>query len=142
MRGRILVSIVSCGAALTLLIACGSPTSSAGAGGAIGHDVGGNSAGGNQQTTAAGGSTPTGTSGWRPFSDDSPWNTPIPNAPTLKSDSANLVNRFMTSSQWPFLSVNITGYSIPLYWTDSSTQSCAMPVDYGGQGWQGSNTTA
>jgi hypothetical protein len=104
--------------------------------------VGGQGTGGNQQTTAAGGSTPTGTSSWRPFSDDSPWNTPIPNNPTLKSDSADLVQRFMTSSQWPFLSVNITGYSIPLYWADASTQTYPMPVDYGGQGWQGSNTTA
>lgn len=137
MRVRILVSVVSSGAALTLLSACGSSTSSGGASGAGGHGTGGNT-----QTTAEDSSTPTGASGWRPFSDSSPWNTAIPNNPTLKSDSADLVNRFMTSSQWPFLSVNITGYSIPLYWADSSTQSYAMPVDYGGQGWQGSNTTA
>jgi len=134
MRVRILVSVVASGAALTLLSACGSSASSAGAGG---HGTGGNT-----QTNADGGSTLTSASGWRPFSDNSPWNTAIPNNPTLKSDSADLVNRFMTSSQWPFLSVNITGYSIPLYWADSSTQSFAMPVDYGGQGWQGSNTTA
>src|SRR5512140_2961522 len=136
MRGRILAGVISTGAALTLISACGSSTSGGGAGGAAGYSTGGQSAGGNQQTTAEGGSTLTGTSGWRPFSDDSPWNTAIPNNPTLKSDSADLVNRFMTSSQWPFLSVNITGYSIPLYWADGSTQSYAMLVDYGGQGWQ------
>src|SRR5512140_2116179 len=44
-------------------------------------------------------------SAWRPFSADSPWNTPIPPNPELQSDSAQLVQAFRTSSpQWPFIS--------------------------------------
>jgi hypothetical protein len=82
-------------------------------------------------------------SAWRPFSADSPWNTPIPPNPELQSDSAQLVQAFRTSSpQWPFISINVSGYSIPLYWADADTTSYPMSVDYGGQGWGGSNTTA
>jgi len=77
---------------------------------------------------------------WRPFSDDSPWNTRIPPDPELEPDSAALVEDFMNSSPWGVhLDVNIAGYSIPLYWADASTPAYTVLADYGGDGWVGDN---
>ena len=77
---------------------------------------------------------------WRPFSDVSPWNTRIPPDPELEPESAALVEDFMTSSPWGVhLDVNIPGYSIPLYWADSSTPTYTVLADYGGDGWVGDN---
>lgn len=86
--------------------------------------------------------TTTAASAWRPFSAVSPWNTPIPAHPALEGDSADLVARFVASSPWRQLAVNIDGYSIPLFWADAGTPTSSMSVDYGGQGWGGSGTSA
>ncbi len=75
---------------------------------------------------------------WRPFSADSPWNTPIPANPELAPDSDALIADFISSSPWgPHLDVNIPEYSIPLYWADASTPSYQVLADYGGDGWSG-----
>jgi hypothetical protein len=81
-------------------------------------------------------------SAWRPFSDESPWNQPIPANPPLEDDSAELVARFIASSPWKHLGVNIDGYSVPLFWAEAGTPTASMTVRYGGQGWQGPDTTA
>lgn len=77
---------------------------------------------------------------WRPFSDDSPWNTPIPADPELEPDSADLIADFIGSSPWgPHLDVNIAGYSIPLYWADAGTPTFEVLAGVGGEGWLGDN---
>jgi hypothetical protein len=58
---------------------------------------------------------------WRPFADDSPWNTRIPTTPEIDPESTAIVNDLATSSMWNYLSVNITGYSIPVYYVDATT---------------------
>ncbi|HKQ71335.1 MAG TPA: hypothetical protein VJT73_18455 [Polyangiaceae bacterium] len=58
---------------------------------------------------------------WRPFGDDSPWNTRVAVSPALAPDSAALIADFATSSAWPYVSINIENYSIPVYWVDATT---------------------
>jgi hypothetical protein len=75
---------------------------------------------------------------WRPFSADSPWNTPIPPSPALEANSAQLVQNFIASTSYgPHLDVNIAGYSIPLYWADANTSTYPMKAKIGGEGWSG-----
>ena len=77
---------------------------------------------------------------WRPFSDDSPWNARIPADPELEPDSVALIADFRTSSPYgPQFSVNLTGYSIPLYWADAATPTFSVLADFGGDGWVGDN---
>ncbi len=77
---------------------------------------------------------------WRPFSDDSPWNTLIPADPELEPDSAAMIEDFRTSSPYgPQFSVNLTGYSIPLYGADAATPTYSVLADFGGDGWVGDN---
>jgi hypothetical protein len=81
-----------------------------------------------------------GLAAWRPFSADSPWNTPIPGAPALAPDSATLIGDFMHSSPYGVhLDVNIDGYSIPLYWADDATPVATVFTQWGGTGWSGAN---
>jgi hypothetical protein len=126
--------------ATLFLLACGSngPAASApdlaaggspGSGGATGTG-GANGAGG---ATAAGGAT---TAAWRPFSDDSPWNTPIGSNPTLDPASKTLIADWETSSPYgEHLDVNIKGYSIPLFYADATTPTYSVRADVGGSGW-------
>jgi hypothetical protein len=92
-------------------------------------------------TSCGGSSTPPAADGrWRPFSNTSPWNTTIAANPDLEPGSAGLINDFMNSSPWGVhLDVNIQGYSIPLYWADSSTPTREVLADVGGLGWTGVN---
>jgi hypothetical protein len=77
---------------------------------------------------------------WRPFSADSPWNTPIPANPELEPDSVALITDFTNSSPYGVhLDVNIAGYSIPLYPADGTTPTYQVLADVGGDGWTGTN---
>ncbi|MFM2420668.1 MAG: hypothetical protein RL385_5391, partial [Pseudomonadota bacterium] len=77
---------------------------------------------------------------WRPFSASSPWNTPIEASAALAPDSAALVSDFRSSSPYgEHLDVNISGFSVPLYFVDSSTPTHTVSCDLGGQGFSGSN---
>ncbi len=77
---------------------------------------------------------------WRPFSDDSPWNTPIAADAALQADSQELIADFESSSPYgEHLDVNIESYSIPLYYADSSTPVYTVLSDVGGLGWTGDN---
>jgi hypothetical protein len=78
--------------------------------------------------------------GWRPFAATSPWNTRIPADAALEPDGAALVADLATSSPYgAHLDVNITGYSIPLYWADASTPTQVVIADLGGEGWSSSD---
>jgi hypothetical protein len=131
-------------ALLFSLAACGGARSapSAADGGAPLVDGGGAPLvdGGGAPLVDGGGASPDGGGAWRPFSPDSPWNTPIPAKPDLDPDSAALVADLAQSS--PFgvhLDVNIAGYSIPLYFADASTPTFTVVADYGGTGWSGTD---
>ncbi len=64
---------------------------------------------------------------WRPFSPDSPWNQKIPQNPEIDPRSQELVEDLAGSSRWPFLGINIKGYSIPVYYVDSArTPTCLV----------------
>jgi hypothetical protein len=58
---------------------------------------------------------------WRAFDATSPWNTPIPKDARVAPDSAELVGDLAASSKWPFFTINIEQYGIPVYWVDDST---------------------
>jgi hypothetical protein len=76
-----------------------------------------------------------GSSTWRPFTDSSPWNTPIPQDAKLAPDSAALVADLAHSSKWPFFTINIEQYGIPVYWVDERTPRQRVTVTtVGGQG--------
>ena len=95
---------------------------------------------GGASAETGGGSHATGGTGgdqdpWRPFSEASPWNTPIGNNPTLHAKSAEWIADWVTSSPYgEHLDVNLTGYSIPLYWADSTTPTHTVTCDLGGEG--------
>ena len=77
---------------------------------------------------------------WRPFNAASPWNTVIPKDPALAPDSAVLVADFMNSSPYGVhLDVNISGFSIPLYWADGNTPTYTVVAGLGGEGWTSGN---
>jgi hypothetical protein len=114
----------------------------AGSGGASGmHATGsGGSASSNDASVAhdAGSSSSSGV--WRPFSDDSPWNTLIGDSPELDPNSTTLVTDFASSSPYgSHLDVNIAGNSIPLYYADTSTPTFDVVCDLGGLGFTGNN---
>ncbi len=56
--------------------------------------------------------------GWRPFSDDSPWNQPIPANVAVDPDSPGLIRDL--ASRGP-LHINIKEWSISVYYVDAAT---------------------
>jgi len=106
----------------------GGPGGTVGAGGSAGSGGAGGAAG----SSSAGGVAGSGGAGgvWRPFSDASPWNTPIPSSPTLDPNSAAMIADWAVSSVYgPHLDVNISGFSVPLYWADASTPKTLVSCD-------------
>jgi len=121
----------------------GGSAGAGGAGGAAGGASGAAGAGGSGGkggTGGAGGSAGAGGAGgassvWRPFSDASPWNTPIPSAPTIDPNSTAMIADWAVSSVYgPHLDVNIGGFSVPLYWADASTPKTLVSCDGAGYG--------
>jgi hypothetical protein len=82
-----------------------------------------------------------GTTGvWRPFNDQSPWNTPIAQNAPLAPDSAALIADLRASSQYGSnLDVNIAEFSIPLYYATPTTPLVDFLVELGGLGFSGSD---
>lgn len=132
--------------------ASGGATSSGGSTASGGSVVSGGSApiGGTSSTggsTAAGAAPSGGTSStggdsgvWRPYSDLSPWNTPIGANPSIDPDSESLIADFESSSEYgEHLDVNIEGFSIPLFWADASTPRVSITCEVGGHGFVGDN---
>jgi hypothetical protein len=122
----------------------GSATTGGVSGGGV-DATGGTVAGGAAATggvNASGGQATGGASSsvWRPYSDTSPWNTPIGGDPPIEPDSDALIADFESSSEFgEHLDVNIEGYSIPLYWADSSTPTVTITCRVGGHGFAGDN---
>jgi hypothetical protein len=122
----------------------GGSSGAAGVGATGGTGVPGG-AGGSGGTAGGSGGTATGGTGgissvWRPYNDASPWNTPIGANPTIDPDSAALISDFETSSPYgEHLDVNISGFSIPLFWADASTPRVTITCNVGGHGFTGSN---
>ena len=97
------------------------------AGGATG--TGGNGVGGN----GAGG----GLSCWRPFNDQSPWNSPIAASAVVDPNSATLISDFSTIAGQTEFWINIEDYSVPIYWVDSTTTAMVtVQADFGGTGFR------
>jgi hypothetical protein len=103
-------------------------------GGAVTGNGGAATSGGTVADGAGGGAV------YRPYSSDSPWNTPIGSSPRLDPNSPALVADFESSSQYgEHLDVNIKAYSIPLFWADASTPRVTVTCRVGGLGFTGSN---
>ena len=110
---------------------------SAAIGGSSSPDAGGSGTdgGGGSGSGSDGGSPQPNGSVWRPFSDASPWNTPIPSSPTIDPNNAAMIADWAVSSIYgPHLDVNISGFSVPLYWADASTPKTLVSCDGAGYG--------
>jgi hypothetical protein len=117
----------------------GGATGTGGAAGAGGAAMGGTGAGGTGAGGTAGAAGTGATTGvWRPFSSTSPWNTPIPSNPAIDPDSATFIADLstLTGQGQQALSVNIQGYSIPVYYVDSTVPFVNVMADLGGTGFR------
>ena len=65
---------------------------------------------------------------WRPFSDDSPWNTPIPEDSELHPNSDALIDDLDGSSKWNWLGINIDRFSIPVFEAQENTPRVHVEV--------------
>lgn len=75
---------------------------------------------------------------WRPFNDSSPWNTPIADNVALHANSAQLIDAFIKSTPWgERLDINMTNWSVPLYWAQANTPLLPVRAALGGEGWMG-----
>jgi hypothetical protein len=115
--------------------AAGSTTTGGKSGAATGGALatGGTSVIGGQSSGASAGSTP---GPWRPFNDQSPWNTKIPPNPELDPDSDALVADFASNGGfW----ININDYGIPAYYAAPSTplQTVSVVPGIAGVGFDG-----
>ena len=82
----------------------------------------------------------TGRTVWRPFDDDSPWNTPIGDSPAIDGDSQVLVDDLAASNPQGILWINMSQYSVPLYFADRNTPVRTVVANVvGGQGFFGDN---
>lgn len=115
----------------------GSGAIAGGGSGGSGAIAGGGSGGGGGSGAASTGGSSSGP--WRPFDDQSPWNTPIPASASVDPDNQAMVDDLGVSSQWPFLGINIKGYSIPLHWTNDSQPKVQVDSAVGGEGFPGTN---
>jgi len=77
-----------------------------------------------------------GTGVWRPFNDQSPWNTPIANGAAVDASSTTFISDFSTISGQTSFWINIQDYSVPVYWVDASTPSVMVRASLGGTGFR------
>jgi hypothetical protein len=101
------------------------------AGGTGGRGSGGAGNGVDAGTAGSNGNVP-----YRPFNASSPWNTPIGNNPSIDPNSQTLIEDLATSTaSWNYLTVNLTTFSIPVYYVDSTaTPTYAVATALVGQG--------
>jgi hypothetical protein len=90
-------------------------------------------------TAATTSTKPAGSGVWRPFRADSPWNTRIGANPVLDPQSAALIDDLEVSSQWPFFGINISGFSVPVFYATAGTPAVRVAAELGGQGFPGIN---
>jgi hypothetical protein len=75
---------------------------------------------------------------WRPFNDQSPWNTLIGDNPALAPDSTTLIADLKNSSQYgQNLDINIAQFSIPLFYAQPGAATTDVVCDLGGLGFTG-----
>jgi hypothetical protein len=83
---------------------------------------------------------------WRPFSADSPWNTKIPAGAELDADNPAMIADFATSApNGATIYINMSRWTVPLYWADANTPKVPVRADIGGLGFatsDGFNATA
>jgi hypothetical protein len=99
-----------------------------GTGGAPTTTTGGRSGTGGAAPTGSGGAAGASTGSWRPFNDQSPWNTKIPANPELDPNSATMVSDI--ASLDPFW-INIEGFGVPVYYADTATPIRTITVKPG-----------
>jgi hypothetical protein len=79
---------------------------------------------------------------WRPFNDQSPWNTRIANTPRIDPQSDAMISDWRGSSPFgPHLGINMKSYSIPLFWADETTPPVKVHCDVGGMGFDSRDGT-
>jgi hypothetical protein len=67
---------------------------------------------------------------WRPFSDDSPWNIPIPPDPEIDPNSDAMIAEFH-KSWYPAFWTNIYTYTVPVWTANSSTPEYKVTCTHG-----------
>jgi hypothetical protein len=74
---------------------------------------------------------------WRPFSDTSPWNTPIPSGAAVDPGSATMIADFSSIAGQTAFWINIQDYSVPVSFVDSaSTPTVTVMASLGGTGFR------
>ncbi len=74
---------------------------------------------------------------WRPFSDSSPWNTPIASNAAVDPASAQMIADLASIPGQDKFWINIQDYSIPVYWVDSTaTPLVTVMAGLGGTGFR------
>jgi hypothetical protein len=128
---------VSAAAAIALLSwmsGCNGSNETPNPGGSAGTPSTGGSGG---STSGAGGIASGGSACWRPFNDQSPWNTPVAAAPAVDPDSATMIADFSSISGQTAFWINLQEYSIPVFWVDSSsTPMVTVSASLGGTGFR------
>jgi hypothetical protein len=105
--------------------------------GASGGSSGMAAYGGASSQGGTGGTAGGGPSCWRPFNDQSPWNTPISGTAALDPDSATLVTDFSSIAGQTEFWINIQDYSIPVYGVASAaTPMVTVSASLGGTGFR------
>mgnify|MGYP006291703015 CR=1 FL=1 len=67
--------------------------------------------------------------GWRPFSDDSPWNVPIGPDPAIDPNSDAMIASLEPSANEGGFWVNLEEWTIPVYYADDGTPVYDVPCD-------------
>ncbi len=67
---------------------------------------------------------------WRPFSDDSPWNVPIPPNPEIDPNSNAMIAHLQQSTS-PVFWINIYTYTVPIWMANSSTPEYKVTCTHG-----------
>ena len=64
---------------------------------------------------------------WRPFSADSPWNTPIGPNPAIDPDSAAMIATLAACQSQGRFYINIDEWTIPVYYANANTPTYTVP---------------
>ncbi len=67
--------------------------------------------------------------GWRPFSDDSPWNVPIGSNPAIDPNSDAMIASLEASANGGGFWINLEEWTIPVYHADDDTPVYDVPCD-------------
>jgi hypothetical protein len=68
---------------------------------------------------------------WRPFNDSSPWNTPIGPNPEIDPNSSAMIATLGTSVTGGHFYINMSEWTIPVYYADAKTPTYNVPCIQG-----------